>query len=213
MGLWIKNFDVEVHWQIWFLEGREVDEKLTYRGNCLRSGVWTVCRFKVGGLVEKRGWCFWGGFDASIHTICVCSPSQIFDLNYKALIHFLSGSILIETAQLVFASTYLIDFLFPKYCLFLLCLPLEVFLFLFSICCFCWHLYGTSLAVIFHLPWFRKMIHIRFHVILMKSTAVDMKCISLCNDFQWNNSHRIILLVFFKDTHLYVKNILVFTLK
>ena len=69
MGLWIKNFDVEVHWQIWFLEGREVDEKLTYRGNCLKSGVWTVCRFKVGGLVEKRGWCFWGGFDASIHTI------------------------------------------------------------------------------------------------------------------------------------------------
>ena len=63
-----------------------------------------------------------------------------------------------------------------------MCLPLEVFLFLFSICCFCWHLYGTSLAVIFHLPWFRKMIHIRFHVILMKSTAVDMKCISLCNE-------------------------------
>ena len=103
-------------------------------------------------------------------------------------------------------------FSFPNN-VFLLCLPLEVFLFLFSIFCFCWHLYGTSLAVIFHLPWFGKMIHIRFHVILMKSTAVDMKCISLCNDFQWNNSHRIILLVFFKDTHLYMKNILVFTLK
>ena len=28
-------------------------------GNCLKmGGTWTIYRFKGGGLVKKRGWCF-----------------------------------------------------------------------------------------------------------------------------------------------------------
>ena len=32
-----------------------VHEKPIYRGDCLKSGVWTICRFK-GGLVKNRGY-------------------------------------------------------------------------------------------------------------------------------------------------------------
>ena len=33
-----------------------------YRGNCLKRGTWTVCRFKGGGTLQKRvEWYFWGG--------------------------------------------------------------------------------------------------------------------------------------------------------
>ena len=45
-----KNFDIfGVHVKIRVLEGGFY-EKPIYKGNCLKRGAWTVCRFKGEGL-------------------------------------------------------------------------------------------------------------------------------------------------------------------
>ena len=48
-GLKMKNFEIiQVDW-------KGGHKKKQYIGrNCLKRGTWTVCRFKGGGLVEKR---------------------------------------------------------------------------------------------------------------------------------------------------------------
>ena len=57
----MKNFNIGVHWKIWFLgEGGGLTKKQCIGGNCLKRGAWTVCRFKgLGELGEKRGWWCW----------------------------------------------------------------------------------------------------------------------------------------------------------
>ena len=48
MGLKMEHFNImQVHW-----EGGH--EKVIYRGELPKKGAWTVCRFKGGGLAEKR---------------------------------------------------------------------------------------------------------------------------------------------------------------
>ena len=45
-----------------------VYEKPIYRGDCLKRGVWTVCRFKRRGLgKKKRGGIFEEGVDIPMH--------------------------------------------------------------------------------------------------------------------------------------------------
>ena len=49
----MKNFNIlGVHRKIQFLRG--FHEKPISRGDCLKGGAWTVCKFK-GGLARKRG--------------------------------------------------------------------------------------------------------------------------------------------------------------
>ena len=54
MGLKMENFNnIWVHWKTHFLGGSS--QKKQYIGrNCLKSGAWTVCRFKGGGLGKKE---------------------------------------------------------------------------------------------------------------------------------------------------------------
>ena len=50
----MKNFNIlGFHWKIWFLGG-EFMKKQYRRGDCLKRGALTVCRFK-GGLGKKDG--------------------------------------------------------------------------------------------------------------------------------------------------------------
>ena len=64
----MKNFNIFwVHWKTWFLGGLT---KKQYRwGNCLKSGAWTVCKFKEGGLSKNKGVVFLRGFDTLMHTM------------------------------------------------------------------------------------------------------------------------------------------------
>ena len=40
------------------------------RGNFLKRGAWTVCRFKGRGAWQERWkWCFWRGVDTPMHTM------------------------------------------------------------------------------------------------------------------------------------------------
>ena len=62
------------------------------RGKCLKSGPWTVCRFK-GGVAKKRGWCFrWGGRggDGLIAQECNCyhmyqESNHYRNMNFKVM--------------------------------------------------------------------------------------------------------------------------------
>ena len=62
MGWKMKNFNIlGVHGEIQVLGGGEGHEKPIYRGDCLKRGPWTVCRFKGGeAWQEGGGWCLWG---------------------------------------------------------------------------------------------------------------------------------------------------------
>ena len=52
MGLRMKSVNIMgVYWKIWFLGKGQ--ENPIYRGNCLKRGVWTVCKFKRGGGLGK----------------------------------------------------------------------------------------------------------------------------------------------------------------
>ena len=54
MGLRMKSVNIfGVHWKIWFL-GVGVHKKPIQRGDCLKRGAWTVCRFQ-GELGKKEG--------------------------------------------------------------------------------------------------------------------------------------------------------------
>ena len=73
MGFRMKNFNfMGVHWKICFFGGGGVGgggvTKNQYIGeNCLKWGVWTVCRFK-GRLVKKEGvGVFEGGWYPNAH--------------------------------------------------------------------------------------------------------------------------------------------------
>ena len=52
----MKNFNIlGVHGEIQVLGWGEGHEKPIYRGDCLKRGPWTVCRFKGGRLGKKEG--------------------------------------------------------------------------------------------------------------------------------------------------------------
>ena len=53
MDLRLKKFNIGIHQKIQSLDG--VHKKTIYRGNCLKRGAQTVCRFKRGPSKEKGG--------------------------------------------------------------------------------------------------------------------------------------------------------------
>ena len=55
-----------VQWKTWFLGGT-VHKKPIYRGNCLKRGAWTVCKFKGGLDKKERGGVFKGGWYPTAH--------------------------------------------------------------------------------------------------------------------------------------------------
>ena len=56
-----------VHWKIQLLGGGGVTKNQN-KGGIAKKGAWIVCQFK-GDFARKRGWCFWGGVDAPMHTM------------------------------------------------------------------------------------------------------------------------------------------------
>ena len=56
MALKMEYFNIKwVHWKIHFLGGRGGKKTLIYRGHSLKSGAWTVFKFKRGWLGKKEG--------------------------------------------------------------------------------------------------------------------------------------------------------------
>ena len=70
MELKMKNFNIlGVHWKIWLLGGSS--QKTNIKGRLPeKEGLGQLTDLR-GGLVRKRGWCFWGGggVDTLMHTM------------------------------------------------------------------------------------------------------------------------------------------------
>ena len=69
----MKNFNIYIYIFFFWGGGGEVHGKLIYRGDFLKRGDWTVCRFK-GGLGKRKEAVFLKGgrwVDTPTQTMCV----------------------------------------------------------------------------------------------------------------------------------------------
>ena len=58
----MKNLNIMgIHLKIRFFKGRVHKKPIYSRGDCLKTGAWTVCRFKGKGLDKKEGVFLCGG--------------------------------------------------------------------------------------------------------------------------------------------------------
>ena len=53
----LKRENFTIMWAQWKIDfsgkGGGGSQKTIYRGNCLKRGAWTVCRYKSGGLAKE----------------------------------------------------------------------------------------------------------------------------------------------------------------
>ena len=72
----MKNFNIfGIHRKIGVLRGSK--KKTIYGGDCQKRGFGWFADLRGGNLARKRGWCFSGGVDASMHTM----SNKLFCLN------------------------------------------------------------------------------------------------------------------------------------
>ena len=68
---WVEDEKFECYWSslenLIFKGGWGGPRKTIYRGNCLKRGTWTVCRFRGRGLDEKEGVVFLRSVNTPMH--------------------------------------------------------------------------------------------------------------------------------------------------